>query len=438
MSGIAQMRTLNTSGTRAAQASFGVRALVFLFWFVFAVREGFAVIGGTLGLTPSQATAMTGGVTVLFLVATTLAARFERRSTSLRDLFQSVAPMKWIALFLLWSALSLSWTHADSRLVAMGYLCLLMAMAATVVAQMKCCEPEALSSNAAMGLVAGALTLVMIAIAADTDSGRLGDPDLLHPNTVGKVAAITALIAFHRIRLTGSVAAKVYWFLAGIALVCALAATVSKTSLGAFVIACLVYFVAGKHSVPAKITSALLVFVFAVGTYYFLSPQLDSYSRQQRGAALETLSGRLPLWQDTWEMIRERPITGYGFLSYRDYGPQLFSVRVVHAHNEWLHIWFSLGLVGLLLAAGIYLSYFRSAWKFLRSQRLSRHGALALALLAMALVRGVTEADLVGLVFSLALLLVTIAPAALPGAERRTIALQVARPEWSRAQTARL
>jgi len=53
MSGTAQMRTLNPSGTRATQASFGVRALVFLFWFVFAVREGFAVIGGTLGLPPS-------------------------------------------------------------------------------------------------------------------------------------------------------------------------------------------------------------------------------------------------------------------------------------------------------------------------------------------------------------------------------------------------
>jgi len=59
--------------------------------------------------------------------------------------------------------------------------------------------------------------------------------------------------------------------------------------------------------VPAKITSALLVFVFAVGTHYFLSPQLDSYSRQQRRRGAGNLSGRLPLWQDTWEMIRERP-----------------------------------------------------------------------------------------------------------------------------------
>jgi O-antigen ligase len=437
MSAIAQMRTLNPSRARAIQHSFGARALVFLFWFVFVLREGFAVLGGALGLTPSQATAATGGVAASFLLATVLMALFGCPSTSWRGLFQSVAPMKWIGLFLLWSTFSLTWTQADSKMVALGYLCLSLAMVVTVVAQLKTFEPAELFNHASTGLVAGALTLVMIAIATDTGSGRLGDPDLLHPNTLGRVTAITALIAFHRIRLTGSFAAKVYWLLAGIGLVCALAATVSKTSLGAFMIACLVYFLAGKHSAPAKIASALLVFVFAIGTYYFLSPQLDSYSRQQHGAALETLSGRLPLWQDTWEMIRERPITGYGFLSYRDYGPQLFNVRVVHAHNEWLHIWFSLGLVGVVLAAGVYFAYLRSAWKLLRSSRATGHAALALALLAMALVRGVTEADLVGLVFSLPLLLVAIAPAALSRPERQTVAMQIPRPEWSRAQAVR-
>jgi hypothetical protein len=55
----------------------------------------------------------------------------------------------------------------------------------------------------------------------------------------------------------------------------------------------------------------------------------------------------------------------------------------------------------------------------------------------MALVRGVTEADLVGLVFSLPLLLVAIAPAALSRPERQTVAMQIPRPEWNRAQAVR-
>ena len=438
MSAIAQMHNFNPPRAREREIPIGARTLIFSFWFVFVVREGFAVIGTWLGLSPSQATAISGGVAALFLAATILLAIVSRRSMSLRMLFGSITPLKWIVLFLASSALSLVWTHADSRAVAFGYYCLLLAMVATVVLQVKGCAPGILLNTATAGIVVGSLALVIIAMFADTGSGRLGDPDLLHPNTVGKITAIASLVAFHRFRLTNSAGSKLFWSLAGMGLMCTLAATLSKTSLGAFAIACLVYFLAGKHTMRAKVASSFLVLIFAIGTYYLLSPQLDSYSRQQHGTALETLSGRIPLWQDTWEMIQERPLAGYGFLSYRDYGPQLFNVRVVHAHNELLHIWFSLGLVGIVFAAAIYFSYLRSTWKIMRSPPAPRHGALALALLAMALVRGITEADLTGLVFSLPLLFLMIAPAGLLTSGNRTIALQVARPEWNRAQTARI
>jgi exopolysaccharide production protein ExoQ len=436
MSAIAQMRTFNPTGRLETHASVGARALIFLFWLMFVVREGFAVIGGWLGLSPSQATGTSAAVAAVFLLATLVVAFISRRSMPFRKVFTSIAPLKWIVLFLAWSALSLAWTHADSSAVAFGYYCLLFAIVAPVVMQVKCLAPDPLLRSATTGLVVGSFILVIIAMAADTGSGRLGDPDLLHPNTVGKITAIAALVVFHRFRLTSSASGKFVWSIAGVGLMCALAATVSKTSIAAFATACLVYFLVGKHSMRAKVATATLVSILAVATLYVLSPQLDSYSRQQHGTALETLSGRLPLWEDTWEMIQARPIIGYGFLSFRDYGPQLFNVRVVHAHNEWLHIWFSLGLVGVVLAAAIYFSYLRSAWKLLRSPRATRHAALALALLAMAMVRGITEADLAGLVFSLPLLLLMIAPAALLSSENRTIALQVAPPEWSRTQTA--
>ena len=39
---------------------------------------------------------------------------------------------------------------------------------------------------------------------------------------------------------------------------------------------------------------------------------------------VESFSGRTELWQQTLDMIRDRPIQGYGFLSFRDYdGMQL-------------------------------------------------------------------------------------------------------------------
>ena len=77
---------------------------------------------------------------------------------------------------------------------------------------------------------------------------------------------------------------------------------------------------------------------------------------------VESFSGRTELWQQTLDMIRDRPIQGYGFLSFRDYGPQPFSdIRVVHAHDEWLNLWFTLGLVGVVLAAASYFAFFLQA-----------------------------------------------------------------------------
>src|SRR5438067_307215 len=104
MSAIAQMRTFNPPRLREREASIGARALVFSFWFVFVVREGFAVIGTWLGLSPSHATAISAGVAALFLAATILLAVVSRRSMSWRTLFGSITPLKWIVLFLVWSA----------------------------------------------------------------------------------------------------------------------------------------------------------------------------------------------------------------------------------------------------------------------------------------------------------------------------------------------
>jgi exopolysaccharide production protein ExoQ len=431
-----QARPMAAVKPTAPRHSFGTRSLVFLFWFFFVAREGFALIGDAWDLRPSQATAFAGLAMAFFVVATVFAAFVSRRGMRSQVESLSARPTKWIALFLLWSGVSLFWTHADSKMVALGYLCLFSAGVIVVIAQMRLMPATELVTIATNGFVAGASALVLIAVATYSGSGRLGDPGLLHPNTLGKETAIGALFAMHRFRQTNSARAKFWWSVVGFGLLCGLATTVSKTSLLAFVLASFIYFVAGKRSWQMKVTSAVLLILVAASAFVVLAPQLDSYSRQQHGAALETLSGRLPVWQETIEMIREHPIAGYGFLSFRDYGPQLFNVRVVHAHNEWLHIWFSLGLVGVVLAAGIYISYFRTAWR-LRSSSRSQHAELALALLAMALVRGVTEADLTGLVFALPLLLLMTSPAVSPRSVPRSVALQVARPEWSRVPLAR-
>ena len=92
-------------------------------------------------------------------------------------------------------------------------------------------------------------------------------------------------------------------------------------------------------------------------------------------------------------MIRDNPVLGYGFFSFRNYGPQIFSdIKLVHAHNEWLNLWFSLGLVGVVLALLIYATYLRQMFRASKWPQSAPKTALAIALVSFTLVRGITEA----------------------------------------------
>jgi O-antigen ligase len=77
----------------------------------------------------------------------------------------------------------------------------------------------------------------------------------------------------------------------------------------------------------------------------------------------------------------------------------------VHAHNEWLQIWFSYGLAGLLLAIGFYLSFLYQAGRALSRTSTRSLGSLALGIAICGLVFGVSEASSTALVIPMPLIL---------------------------------
>jgi O-antigen ligase len=121
-----------------------------------------------------------------------------------------------------------------------------------------------------------------------------------------------------------------------------------------------------------------------------------------------TLTSRTILWVKSWDMIQERPFLGYGVLSFRDYGPQIAEFRLVHAHNEWVMIWFQTGLIGITLAVAIYAAFFIRMRRLVKDHPSWWPGRLGRALLVYMLIRGMTDASLADLVFPLALLLTLI------------------------------
>lgn len=137
------------------------------------------------------------------------------------------------------------------------------------------------------------------------------------------------------------------------------------------------------------------------------------------------VKARLLMWPDVWQMIRARPVLGWGPGSFQwTYPPfkthpsqNLFDF----AHNEYLHVWSDYGAVGLLLFAAWMAA---ACWRFLRvSQRGERDrdahlAAGVMGAVAAALAHAVFDFNLhIYSVVSVLLLVAGVAAAALYGSE---------------------
>ena len=134
-----------------------------------------------------------------------------------------------------------------------------------------------------------------------------------------------------------------------------------------FVILLLTYavFLSGK--------AALRVLVFGVATVatclamIFEGPLLDYLARGQTLQTLNTLDGRLAVWQASIDAAQQRLFLGYGFVvgardAIRDYWQQTNWIPP-HAHNEYLHALITGGILAAVLVAAIYAHFLWSAWR---------------------------------------------------------------------------
>jgi len=311
---------------------------------------------------------------------------------------------KLMFLFMAWAAVSLLWSHSDTPGSAVGYWGLMLIDLLIVVLLVRMGDIELVALRSVEGLVLGTAVLSVLALVFLAHSGtRLGDDDLLHPNSVGNYTGVALLCCFYLVlRAARRSWERLFWMGTGMVWLVTLLRSGSKTALGAFVIACFMYFLRSRRPGWQKVAATVAVLgVALVAVPLVLNRMYESEGRSR----VESFSGRTELWQQTLDMIRDRPIQGYGFLSFRDYGPQPFSdIRVVHAHDEWLNLWFTLGLVGVVLAAASYFAFFLQARRAARWPGTAAQAALAISLLAFALVRGITEAAN-GFVFPMGIML---------------------------------
>jgi exopolysaccharide production protein ExoQ len=312
--------------------------------------------------------------------------------------------VKWIGLYVVWCAISLSWSHAASFVSAAGYWATMGIDLLIVAAMLKWGDTESIVLASLKGIVAGCGSIALVALiftSTGTD-GRLGNVEFLHPTNVGNFAAIGALCSIFFWLKSRAQEGWERWYWAGCAIFISwiLILSLSKTSMIGFVFA---FGFLILYSVGISLKTKMLVLLVGATLFAAMYGTLSAYitEYQEDSHELTTLTGRTVLWAETWEMIQDHPVAGYGFLSFRDFGPQDWEERATMAHDEWLNQWFQLGGVGVLLTLGIYGSYFWCLWRSPRS--LPRQ--LGLTLLIYMLIDGITMAEPVGLLFPLTMML---------------------------------
>jgi exopolysaccharide production protein ExoQ len=342
---------------------------------------------------PQAGVMVSVGLNLLLLVVVAFHS-FGPGLTTLRSTLR-VPCFRWVLIFLTFSACSLFWTVAVSLSAAVVYWCAMAADVAMVVLLLRTGPESQMVSSLMKGYVIGACLIAMIAWLLPSQSDlRLGDEELLGPNQIGYVCAFAVFFAQYLIRKGAS-----EWKIPAALLAITLLRSLSKTTIVAFVLAQIFLLardttISRKSKILFAATACLVVAIFwnLLGAYYEL------YSNANQA---ETLTGRLGIWAFILDKAIEQPWIGHGFHSVWKVIPPFEAFEARHAHNELLQQFYVYGVVGVLMLAGLYGSFYRQ----IRKLPVGPLRALFLGLLLFVLVRGLADTE----AFDLSLPLWTIA-----------------------------
>jgi len=164
----------------------------------------------------------------------------------------------------------------------------------------------------------------------------------------------------------------------------------SRTAMAALALALLILVLARhpRRLLVAGIVVAAAVLVVVVARVDVLELVTSTVSRTGYSKEVTTLTGRTDIWAFAWSQIVQEPLLGYGHASSKHIFPLLYRQywgwTTTHAHNMWIQVWFTAGLVGVVLLVGVFLAQFRY-WLATRDQG-------SLALLTFVFVIGLAEA----------------------------------------------
>jgi O-antigen ligase len=107
---------------------------------------------------------------------------------------------------------------------------------------------------------------------------------------------------------------------------------------------------------------------------------------------------RLTMWEETWNMLKERPLLGAGFAGYpivfADYHKATYIEIFQYPHNILFNFWSETGILGVISFGWIVLTWSQSAYRISRSESQEQRYALwamRCAPLAAILIHGLVD-----------------------------------------------
>jgi O-antigen ligase len=209
------------------------------------------------------------------------------------------------------------------------------------------------------------------------------------PNGIGLISAWCALlIAVHwqmlRRYLPGSVL-----FFGGIAALLALALSQSRTSMGILLVLTAITFALRRRYTPyLLIGGAIVVTIIALFAINDSDHLFRLLSRSGSLVEIETGTGRAQIWSLVIKLAQSSFWTGRGYAStvfilpdYTDYTGH----APPHAHNMWLQIWLTTGMIGVILFS---LAFVSQAIQAIRDK-----DGLSLTFMSFIMLDGITESS---------------------------------------------
>ena len=218
-----------------------------------------------------------------------------------------------------------------------------------------------------------------------------------HKNQFGAFMAPGGVI-FLLSALRGERYSWIYWVL--LVLCCgAMVMSQSTTALATFalmLILCIIYRIL-RWRYEMMISAILAVTIIGIFCLVFVAGYIGSDSLFSSVGKDSTLSGRTEIWRYVWHQIQLRPWFGYGLAAFWNgfdgpsgYIQLAMRIAVIYAHNGFLDIWLSIGLVGLSVFLMSFLNTVKQSLALLRKTN-NPEGFWPLLFLTYILLSNLTE-----------------------------------------------